>query len=167
MEDRIKEITATLEEKKTSFEDILSQKNAQMKAGDSGVVYSKELGEKFQRMKVLIAQRKEIYNKMDQAEGDRSELLNVIEQMKSKIDKQYNKEELIPKALKAAEKNFQTTSGNYQKEQEYLRRVQFLKDSIPCIKKKDTAEAKLKSMSNAKKEAGVDLPKVKSEIKTL
>ena len=87
--------------------------------------------------------------------------------MKNKIDKQYNKEELIPKALKAAEKAFTTTSGNYQKEQEYLRRVQFLNDSIPCIKKKEEAEAKLKAMNNAKKEAGVNLPKVKSEIKTL
>jgi len=138
-----------------------------MKAGDTGVVYSKELGEKFQRMKVLMAERKVIYNAMDKAEGDRSALVNVIEQMKNKIDKQYNKEELIPKALKAAEKAFTTASGNYQKEQEYLRRVQFLNDSIPCIKKKEEAEAKLKAMNNAKKEAGVNLPKVKSEIKTL
>lgn len=28
---------------KTGFDDILSQKNAQMKAGDTGVVFSKEL----------------------------------------------------------------------------------------------------------------------------
>lgn len=79
MEDRIKEITSTLEEKKTSFEDILLQKNAQMKAGDSGVVYSKELGEKFQRMKVLMAERKVIYNAMDKADGDRSTLVNIVE----------------------------------------------------------------------------------------
>lgn len=79
MEDRIKEITSTLEEKKTSFEDILLQKNAQMKAGDSGVVYSKELGEKFQRMKVLMAERKVIYNAMDKADGDRSALVNIVE----------------------------------------------------------------------------------------
>ena len=79
MEDRIKEITSTLEEKKTSFEDILLQKNAQMKAGDSGVVYSKELGEKFQRMKVLMAERKVIYNAMDKADGDRSTLVNTVE----------------------------------------------------------------------------------------
>jgi hypothetical protein len=53
-----------------------------MKAGDTGVVISKELGEKFQRMKVLTAERKTIYNAMDKAEGDRSELVNLIDQMK-------------------------------------------------------------------------------------
>ena len=87
-----------------------------MKAGDTGVVYSKELGEKFQRMKVLMAERKVIYNAMDKTDGDKSSLLNIVDQMKSKIDRQYNKEELIPKGLKQAEKDFTTTSGNYQKE---------------------------------------------------
>jgi hypothetical protein len=48
-----------------------------------------------------------------------------------------------------------------------LRRVAFLKESIPAIKKRDAADAKLKAMNSAKKEAGVNLPKVKSEIKTL
>jgi hypothetical protein len=50
-----------------------------MKAGDTGVVYSKELGENFQRMKVLMAERKVIYNAMDKADGDRSGLINIVE----------------------------------------------------------------------------------------
>jgi hypothetical protein len=79
VEDRIKEITSTLEEKKSSFDDILTQKYVQMKAGDTGVVPSKGLGEAFQRMKVLMAERKVIYNAMDKADGDRSSLINIVE----------------------------------------------------------------------------------------
>jgi len=48
-----------------------------------------------------------------------------------------------------------------------LRRINFLKDSVACIKKRDAAEAKLKTMKDAKKEAGVDLPRIRSEMKKL
>jgi len=36
--------------------------------------------------------------------------------MRAKIDKHYNKEEMIAKGIKEAEKAFQTSTGNYKKE---------------------------------------------------
>ena len=65
---------------------------------------------------------------------------------------------MIPKAIREAEKAFQTTSGTYKLEQEFVRRVEFLKASIPCIQKYEAADAKLKGMMNAKKGASVGLP---------
>jgi len=40
----------------------------------------------------------------------------IKEQNKGKIDPYFNKEEMIPKAIRDAEKTFQTASGNYKKE---------------------------------------------------
>jgi len=48
-----------------------------------------------------------------------------------------------------------------------MRRVSFLKESVECIKKRDEAEAKLKKMKDGKKEAGSDLPRIRSEMKQL
>ena len=42
-----------------------------------------------------------------------------------------------------------------------------MKASIPCIQKFDAAEEKLKAMNAAKKKAGVDLPRIKDEMKKL
>lgn len=138
-----------------------------MKAGDTGVVFSKELSGKFVRMGELKKQRQEIYNAMDKAEEDKSTHMNIKESMSARIDKYFNKEDMIPKAIRDAEKAFQTSSGNYKKEQEFVRRIEYLKASIPCIKKKEEAEAKLKTMAIAKKEASVGLPAIKGEMKKL
>lgn len=67
IEEKIKEIGGSLEEKKTSFEEILDQKKSHLKAGDTGVVPTKELTSKFQRMKVLKEQRQKIYDGQDTA----------------------------------------------------------------------------------------------------
>lgn len=130
-------------------------------------MFSKELSQKFVRMAELKKQRQKIFDAMEKAEADKGNQTAIKEQMRAKIDKQYNKEEMIPKAIRDAEKAFQTASGNYKKEQEFMRRIQFLKDSVPCIKKFDEAEEKLKAMAIAKKQASVDLPKVKEEMKKL
>lgn len=87
--------------------------------------------------------------------------------MRARIDKFYNTEELVPKGIKEATKTFQTSSGNYKKEQEYLRRIEFLKASIPCIQKAKEADDKLRAMNTNKKKASVDLPQIKSEMKKL
>jgi uncharacterized coiled-coil DUF342 family protein len=87
--------------------------------------------------------------------------------MRARIDKFYNTEELVPKGIKEATKTFQTASGNYKKEQEYLRRIEFLKASIPCIQKFKEADDKLKAMAAAKKKVSVDLPDIKKQMKQL
>lgn len=73
-----------------------------MKAGDTGVVFSKELSQKFVRMGELKKERQAIYNVQDTGDNSKSELISIVEQMKIKIDKQYYKEEMIPKAIKEA-----------------------------------------------------------------
>jgi len=73
-----------------------------MKAGDTGVVFSKELSQKFVRMGELKKERQAIYNVQDTGDNSKSELIAIVEQMKIKIDKQYYKEEMIPKAIKEA-----------------------------------------------------------------
>ena len=82
----------------------------------------------------------------------------IKDSMRQRIDKVYNKEEMIPKAIREAEKAFQTTSGTYKLEQEFVRRVEFLKASIPCIKKYEAADTTLKAMMGHKKVAGTGLP---------
>lgn len=129
-----------------------------MKAGDTGIVFSKELSGKFVRMAELKKERQKIYDNQDKTEGNKSELMAIKEAMRSRIDKFYNKEDMIPKAIREAEKTFQTASGNYKKEQEYVRRIEFLKASVPCIQKYEAADEKLKAMLNAKKKAAVGLP---------
>lgn len=71
IETKIKEINSGLDEKKTQFEEILSQKQAQMKAGDTGVVFSKELSQKFVQMGELKKKRQTIFNAMEKAEQDK------------------------------------------------------------------------------------------------
>lgn len=46
IDDKVKEITKQLEEKKSQFDEILHEKIATHKAGESGVGYSKEIGQK-------------------------------------------------------------------------------------------------------------------------
>jgi len=104
---------------------------------------------------------------MDKVEENKGELQQIKDSMRAKIDKYYNTEELVPKGIKEATKVFQTASGNYKKEQEYLRRIDFLKASVPCIQKFKEADDKLRAMAQAKKKASVDLPSVKAEMKKL
>lgn len=61
-----------------------------------------------------------------------------------KIDKVYNKEELINKGIKEAEKKLNTSkSSNKTVEQQVIKRIQFLKDSVEHIKKKEIIDAKI------------------------
>ena len=55
----------------------------------------------------------------------------------NKIDKAYSTEELVSKAIKEAEKKLHFSAGGKNLEQTILKRIQFLKDSIPHIKEKD------------------------------
>ena len=109
-------MNAGLDEKKTSFEEILAQKQAQMKAGDTGVVFSKGLSAKFVEMAELKKQRSKIFDAMEKTECDKGANMEVKDSMRARIDKFYNTEELVPKGIKEATKTFQTASGNYKKE---------------------------------------------------
>lgn len=54
-----------------------------------------------------------------------------------KIDKTFNKSELIPKAIKQTQQTLETESGGWKKEQELIKRIAFLKASVPFIERKE------------------------------
>ena len=75
-----------------------------------------------------------------------------------KIDKVYNTEELVPKGIKEAEKKLHTTSGGKNIEQQVIKRIQFLRDSIPHAKEKDKIDEIINLQMKNKKEAQVGMP---------
>ena len=54
-----------------------------------------------------------------------------------KIDKHFNTEALIPKGIKEAEKKLSTTSAGAKVEREIIQRIEFLKNSVEFIRKKE------------------------------
>jgi hypothetical protein len=50
-----------------------------MKAGDTGVVYSKELSQKFARMGELKKERQAIYSTQEKGEDNKAELVSLVE----------------------------------------------------------------------------------------
>lgn len=78
-----------------------------------------------------------------------------------KIDKVYNTEELVPKGIKEAEKKLHTSTGGKNLEQTIIKRIQFLKDSIPHTKEKDKIDEMINVQMKAKKEANVGMPQIK------
>ena len=54
----------------------------------------------------------------------------------SKVDRTFNTAELVPKGIKEAEKKFVTGTG-ISSEQEYKRRMAFLKESLEFIDKRE------------------------------
>jgi hypothetical protein len=62
VEDRIKEISTSLEEKKSQFDETLNEKRSNLNTDDKGTVNSKDLGSKFAEMKILKEKRQAIYS---------------------------------------------------------------------------------------------------------
>lgn len=81
----------------------------------------------------------------------------------SKIDKTFNTAELVPKGLKEVEKKFVTGTG-FSSEQEYKRRINFLKDSLEFIEKKEKVSEQLNEIKDKLKDAREGLPELFSEI---
>ena len=135
--EKIKGINNKLDEMKVQFETILAEKHAHRKGGEGGegtaVVATPDLKVKFARMKELKEQRKAIYNAQDSSIAGVNDLQKTKEQAIKKIDKVFNKAEMIPKAIKEQKKILETTSGGWKKEQEIIKRIKFLEESIPFI----------------------------------
>ena len=53
LEDKIKDIGTTLDEKKVQFDEILSAKIASQKSGEGGPIHSKEIGAKLKQLNEL------------------------------------------------------------------------------------------------------------------
>ena len=60
--------------------------------------------------------------------------------MDKKVDPEFNDITTIEKDIKRIEKTLQTYSMPQKKEAETIRRIQFLKDSIPFIEKRTLIE---------------------------
>lgn len=84
----------------------------QLKAGDSGVFNTKELTQKFQKMKELKAERQKIYDAQDEATKDQADLIHERDVLNKKIDRTFNKEEMIAKGIKEAEKKLNTANSS-------------------------------------------------------
>lgn len=167
VEEKIKEIGHTLEEKKTSFDEILDQKKSHLKAGDTGVVPTKELTSKFQRMKVLKEQRGAIYDAQEVATKGQADLISQREILMKKIDRTFNTEELVPKGIKEQDKKLHTSSGGKVLEQKVIKQIEFLKNSVESIKKKEKVDVIINEQNAAKKKAGTGLQPIKAEMKQL
>ena len=87
--------------------------------------------------------------------------------LSKRIDKRVQKADQIPKEIKRCEKELETTSGGLQKEQELIRRMKLLKESIPFIEERDAIEEQINAQYKAKKEATKNLPAIIRECKAL
>ena len=76
--------------------------------------------------------------------------------------------ELLKRGIRDAEKKFFTeTNANNKREQEFSRRVQFLKDSEPYIVQKNGFEAKLKEIDDERDKAQEGLPEIKKQLRAI
>ena len=74
---------------------------------------------------------------------------------------------MIPKAIKECQKKLETESGGIKKEELLIKKIKFLKESIPFIERKDEIDALVGQQNKNKKSAGNDLPAMKAEMKKL
>ena len=168
IEDKIKEINASLQAKEDEFKEILDLKRVQVKAGDTGVVVSKELGQKFAKMKQLKAERAVIFDNQQKATENLGQLINDRDYYNSKIDRYFRTVEEVPKGIKQAQKEYQTSSHITTKmERDHIKRIEFLQNSVEFIHKRDEVNQKIDLANTAKKEAGTGLPQLKKEITKL
>jgi hypothetical protein len=169
IEKKIKDVSATLEEKKTQFEDTLAAKKASLASGngDSAPVPSKGLTEKFKEMKTLKAQRQVIYDAVDKATQGQADLLAQREILMKKIDRQFNTAELVPKGIKEQEKKLATSSGGKNIEAQAIKRIEFLKQSLGPIVQKEKLDTTISAQNAAKKDASVGLNPIKNKMKEL
>lgn len=63
IEDKIKDITKNIDDKRSQFDEILSAKIASNKSGDGTGVHSKEIGLKLKRLGELNKQKQKIFDK--------------------------------------------------------------------------------------------------------
>jgi len=168
VEDKIKEINASLQGKEDEFKEILDLKRVQIKAGDTGVVVSKELGQKFAQMKTLKQERSAIFDKQEKTTENLGTLIHDRDYFSTRIDRYFKTVEEVPKGIKQAKKEYQTSSNvTAAKEREHIKRLEFLESSVEFIKKRDEVNEKINAINSKKKDFGTGLPALKKEINKL
>ena len=145
IDERVKEIGFTLNEKTNQFKEVLDAKKVNQMTGNednSRVFVTSELKSKFAEMSILQNKRKKIYEKQDQASQGQADLIHQRDFLSKKIDSKFNTEDLVPKGIKELEKKLATQVGAQEKK--IIRHIQFLRDSIEPIKEVE----KLKKIIN-------------------
>lgn len=112
-------------------------------------------------------QRKKIYDEQDAVAAVITQLTANRERLSKKIDKDAQKEEQIPKALKQAQKALETQTLDAGRERQLLAKIKFIKASAEFIREREAIDEKLRVRTEEKKKIGTDLPRIKKEIKEL
>ena len=118
-------------------------------------------------MAELKKQRKKIYDEQDAVAAVAAELTSKRDRLSKKIDKDAQKEEQIPKAVKQTQKALETQTLDAKRERELLAKIKFLKASVEYIRERDVVDEQLKEQLDKKKKIGADLPAIKAAIKEL
>lgn len=121
----------------------------------------------FQRLAELKKQRKKIYDDQEAVAALAADLAAKKDRLSKKIDKDAQKEEQIPKAVKQTQKALETQTLDGKRERELLAKIKFLKASVEYIRERDVVDEQLRQHTTEKKKIGEDLPKIKKEIKEL
>lgn len=90
IQDRIKDIGKSLEEKKSQFDETLQAKIHSQKEGEGGQVYSKEIGAKLKIVNELRKKKAEIHSRQDAAIEGQAELAARRNQLVKKIDPEFD-----------------------------------------------------------------------------
>lgn len=112
-------------------------------------------------------QRKKIYDEQDSVAAVITQLTTNRDRLSKKIDKDAQKEEQIPKALKQAQKALETQTLDAGRERQLLAKIKFIKASAEFIREREAIDEKLRVRTEEKKKIGTDLPRIKKEIKEL
>lgn len=112
-------------------------------------------------------QRKKIYDEQDAVASIIADLSAKRERLSKKIDRDAQKEEQIPKAIKQTQKALETQTLDNKRERELIAKIKFIKASVEFIREREVVDEDLRVRNEEKKKIGVDLPKIKKEIKEL
>lgn len=118
-------------------------------------------------MKKLKAERQEIFDAQEKATQGQKDLLDQVDLLKKKIDRQYNTTELVPKGIKEQEKKLATSSGGKAIEAAAIKRIDFLQASLGPIAEKEKLDATIAAQNAAKRAASQGLPAIKKAIGAL
>jgi len=165
--DRVREINKLLDQRKEEFEDTLAKKHATSQDGKRAQgVQTGESKKLHVQIRELRERRNKQTAKLDAIKLEEQELRRAKDACNEGIDRTFNTLELIPRGLKEAERQF-TSTGNFKSERDYLRRVQYLKDSAEKIREREGVEARLKQVRERAAQAKVGLPELRQEIAVL
>lgn len=113
-------------------------------------------------------ERSQIFDKQEKTTENLGSLINDRDYLNTRIDRNFKTVETVPKGIKQAKKDYQTSSNiTMQKERDHIKRLEFLESSVEFIKKRDVVNEKIDTINSAKKAFGTDLPGLKKEITKL